>query len=307
MKIAMIQLKNYYYNQQKGKVVATRYIREAARAGAEMVILPESSACGYIPNQSIWKYSEPTEGDTAEWACSLSKELSIYIGMGFTEYREGDYYNAYLLSNPQGKVDGIIRKEDAEAYCFKRQRGQVYIDTEIGRIGLGICVDNHHASYLQRIKDANVDIMLMPHSNPAPFKLGNGISQKDKDMLLQQPYELAKLYSSYLNVFTLYINPVGDFPDFMGGLGVRNYNESFKLLGGTLACDMNGNLITKMNDKEGYVIIEATLGKGEINKPFPRIYNKDWLHQGNTIYRKIVLPYLIRKGTKNYEANRLLK
>mgnify|MGYP001425607882 FL=1 len=93
VKIALIQLNNYYEDQASGYRVATSLITQAAAQGIEIAVLPELSGCGYIPNQTIWQFAEPADGKTAQWACELSAQLGIYIGAGFIETDGKDFYN----------------------------------------------------------------------------------------------------------------------------------------------------------------------------------------------------------------------
>jgi len=300
IKVAMIQMKNYYEDQSLGYRQALSLITEAASQGIELAVLPELSGCGYIPNQSIWQFAEPAEGKTAQWACELSAKLGIYIGAGFIETDGKDFYNSYLLSSPEGKICGIIRKEDAEAYCFNRSRGDTYIDTDIGRIGIGICADNHYAERLYRMKAANIDFMLMPHASPAPYKTSPQIAEKDIALFEKQPYMVASAYSKYLRVPTVYVNAVGSFPEFSGGFGAKSFNESFRLLGGSLITNGDGEIIVKMDSKEGYEIAAITLHSTLEKSVMPDIYHGKWLHPGNGLYRYLIMPWLIRKGIGSY-------
>ncbi|MBA1336212.1 MAG: Nitrilase/cyanide hydratase and apolipoprotein N-acyltransferase [Firmicutes bacterium] len=306
VKIAMIQLKNHYEDQASGYSAASSIITQAAAQGAELAVLPELSGCGYIPNQSIWQFAEPADGKTAQWACELSAKLGIYIGAGFIETDGKDFYNSYLLSSPNGRICGIIRKEDAESYCFKRSKGDIYIDTDIGRIGIGICADNHYVERLNRMKDANIDFMLMPHASPAPYKTSARISERDVVLFEQQPYLVAATYSKYLRVPTVYVNAVGSFPKFMGGFGVKSFNESFRLMGGSLITNAGGEIIARMGSKEGYEICTITFGTTSGAPVMPSVYHGKWLHPGNTLYRYLIMPMLIRKGIRSYNKEHVL-
>ncbi|MEN6314330.1 MAG: carbon-nitrogen hydrolase family protein [Clostridiaceae bacterium] len=305
-RIAMVQLKNYYEDQASGYSMAASMITQAAVQGVELAVLPELSGCGYIPNQAIWQLAEPADGKTAQWACELSTQLGIYIGAGFIETDGKDFYNSYLLSSPNGRICGIIRKEDAESYCFKRSRGDTYIDTDIGRIGIGICADNHYAERLNRMKDANIDFMLMPHASPAPFKTTTQISEKDLALFEQQPYVVAATYSKYLRAPTIYVNAVGSFPKVMGGFGVKSFNENFRLMGGSLITNADGEMIVKMGSNEGYEISTITFGTTFETPVMPSVYHGNWLHPGNTLYRYLVMPMLIRKGIRSYNKEHAL-
>lgn len=306
IKLAMIQLKNHYEDQELGYREAASLITQAASQGIELAILPELSGCGYIPNQSIWQLAEPADGRTAKWACELSAQLGIYIGAGFIETDGKDFYNSYLLSSPHGKICGMIRKEDAEAYCFKRSRGDTYIDTDFGRIGIGICADNHYAERLYRMKDANIDLMLMPHANPSPYKTSHQISEKDFRLFEQQPYMVAAAYSKYLRVPTVYVNAIGSFPKFSGGFGVKSFNEDFRLMGGSLITDPNGEMTVKMSSKAGYEISTINIGRTLEAPVMPSVYHGKWLHPGNALYRYLIMPGLIRKGTRSYNKEHVI-
>ena len=300
IQLAMIQLGNHYADQASGYEEAAALIRQAASQGAEIAVLPELSGCGYIPNQSIWQYAEPKDGKTAQWASGLSAGLGIYIGAGFIEADGGDYYNSYLLSGPRGEICGIIRKEDAESYCFKREKGGTHIDTAIGRIGIGICADNHYIGRLRRMKEADVDLMLMPHANPAPYRTNRQTSQKDLELIAGHPATIAAAYSNYLRAPAVYVNAVGDFPEFSGGFGAKSFKENFRLLGGSLITDAMGNIAEKMGDAVGYRIAAVTPGKIAEPPMEPAVYHGKWLHRGNALYRYFIMPHMIRKGIRSY-------
>ena len=307
IKLAMIQLGNHCENQALGYKEATSLITQAASEGAEMAILPELSACGYIPNQSIWQYSESGNGKTAQWASELSALLGIYIGAGFVETDGKDFYNSYLLSNPKGGICGIIRKEDAESYCFKRCKGNLYIDTDIGRIGFGICADNHYIQRLCRMKDVNIDLMIMPHANPSPYQANKQISKKDLELFEKQPLIITTAYSNYLRVPTVYVNAVGLFPEFTGGLWFKNFNEIFRLQGGSLVTNARGKPLVKMDNVAGYKVCDIPLDKTSEAPVEPAIYHGKWLHQGNALFRYLIMPHLIRKGIRGYNKEHLKK
>ncbi len=303
IRITMLQLNNYFSDQETGYTKAASMIMEASKEGIDLAVLPELSGCGYIPNQSIWKFAEPIDGKTARWACDLSAQLGIYIGAGFIETDGRDFYNSYLLSSPEGNICGVIRKEDAESYCFKRSGGNIYLDTGIGRIGIGICADNHYMDRLKRMKDVNIDFMLMPHASPAPFRTNARISGKDIELFEKQPEMIASVYSKYLRRPTVFVNSVGSFPEFAGGYFVKDFNENFRLMGGSLVTGSDGVPKTRMGSAESYAVVEVSLEPSDDRPVEPIVYHKRWLHPGNAVFRGIVMPLVTRKGIRNYEKN----
>ncbi|MCL2300987.1 MAG: carbon-nitrogen hydrolase family protein [Firmicutes bacterium] len=300
IQLAMIQLENNFKDQAAGYAQAEALISQAAAQGAEFAVLPELSGCGYIPNQTVWQYAEPRDGKTAQWASELSARLGIYIGAGFVEKDGADYYNSYLLSGPQGEICGMVRKEDAESYCFKRDRGGTHIDTALGRIGIGICADNHYIDRLRRMKEADIDLMLMPHANPTPYRTNRRITQDDLELLAGHPATIATAYSNYLRVPAVYVNAVGGFPEFSGGLGAKSFNEDCRLLGGSLVADATGNVVEKMGGAVSFRVVTVTLGKTAAPPVEPAVYHGKWLHQGNALFRYFILPHMTRKGVRSY-------
>ena len=92
--------------------VAERLVREAARAGAELVVLPEKWPVLGTPEQTA-AGAEPLDGPTAVWATALARELGIDLVAGsFSERVDGDSRgrNTSLHLGPDGSRRGVYRK-----------------------------------------------------------------------------------------------------------------------------------------------------------------------------------------------------
>lgn len=166
--VAAVQLKNRPGNKKESLAAAQRYLSLAREEGAQLAVLPELSCCGYIPNQDIWQFAEGREGPCVRWAADLAGKLAMHIGAGFLEFDGADYYNSYFIANPLGGIDGIVRKTNAESYCFRSFSGENIISTALGRIGVGICADNHSLNFLKKMHAASPEVMLLPHGWPMP-------------------------------------------------------------------------------------------------------------------------------------------
>lgn len=177
--VAAVQLKNRPGNKEESYAAAEYYCARAAQEGAQLVVLPELSCCGYIPNQDIWKYAEGRDGPSVRWAADLARKLGIFFGAGFAEFDGTDYYNSYAIANPQGGIEGIIRKSRPETYCFRPHDGANTLAAAWGHLGVGICADNHFLSFLKKVKEEGPDVMLMPHAWPMPHRVGGAVSQAD--------------------------------------------------------------------------------------------------------------------------------
>ena len=65
----------------------------------DLVLLPELAICSYMPNKKIWKYADNCSKDTSVWAMDLAEKFNTFIGVGYIDYEEGDYYNRYLIAD----------------------------------------------------------------------------------------------------------------------------------------------------------------------------------------------------------------
>lgn len=299
IKIAVIQIKNYIGERSKSFAASEQLIRQAVAEGAKLVALPELSTCGYIPNETIWEYGEPKNGVTAAWACLLAKQLGIYIGVGFLECDGKDFYNSYMLIAPNGNKEGIIRKMAPESYCFKRGDNGVYIDTEIGRIGIGICADNHLLTFFNRVKAANIDLMLMPHAWAIPFKADKHIRNEDIQIAKKNVQELAEIYSRYLGVPVAFVNPVGEVPPMPGILGSLMTSENYRLQGGSQIAHADGKRNQLHSVEESFLVAEVKMGSARILDKVPLIYD-GWLHPGSKFVRKLIIPIDTWRGKRFY-------
>ena len=72
----------------------------------DMVVLPELALCSYMACQEIWKYADNSGRDTTEWAVDMARKYHTYIGVGYLDKQDGDYYNRYMIANPEG-VSGL--------------------------------------------------------------------------------------------------------------------------------------------------------------------------------------------------------
>jgi omega-amidase len=131
-------------------------VEKAAKGGAKIVMLPEMFNCPYTTS-AFPKYAEQAPG--GESSCSLSsmaKANGVYlIGGSIPESDGGKIYNTCLAFGPDGAVIGKHRKthlfdidlSSTGGIKFKESEtltggdAPTMVETEYGRIGIGICYD----------------------------------------------------------------------------------------------------------------------------------------------------------------------
>lgn len=162
---------------------ASALIRQAAEAGAELVLLPELTPSGYVLTECIWDGAELFHGPTTTWLAGLAVELGLYLGTTFLEADGEDFFNTFVLVNPRGEIAGRVRKNPPasfEAWFYRAGSDPHWFDTPIGRIGVGICFENALYERYLELHNADVDLLLRPFSG-ASFQARFPIRQRDVD------------------------------------------------------------------------------------------------------------------------------
>jgi N-carbamoylputrescine amidase len=225
---------------------------EASRNGAELVLFPEFMPQGYRLTNELWNSAEPFVGPTTNWLCSTAVNLNMYVGTSFLEAKSGHFLNTFAMADPSGKIAGVVRKKYPsmwEAYFFKGFSGDHTFETDFGRVGVGICFDNHTYNVASKISKSNPDLVLMPHSYCTPTIPNKLTSCDDIDRLNNLPVKVAHLYNGFLGVPVLMCNKSGSWdspvPNKMFGAP-----KDFKFSGKSTIIDADGTTINELDDKE---------------------------------------------------------
>jgi deaminated glutathione amidase len=111
LKVAAVQL-NSTDDLDANLAAADRLTRAAARAGAELIVLPEKwTAIG--PDDELRAAAEPLDGRAVTWARELAAELAVDLVAGsFLERIPGErkLANTSVHVGPDGAVRGVYRK-----------------------------------------------------------------------------------------------------------------------------------------------------------------------------------------------------
>src|SRR3954467_4549206 len=78
---------------ERNLATADRLTREAAKAGAELIVLPEKWPALGTPEQTI-AAAEPFDGPIQQWATGIAKELSIDLVAGSFSESTGEQRGA---------------------------------------------------------------------------------------------------------------------------------------------------------------------------------------------------------------------
>ncbi|HLT29394.1 MAG TPA: carbon-nitrogen hydrolase family protein [Myxococcaceae bacterium] len=164
--------------------VATNLVRDAARAGATLVGLPETfNWMG--PEAEREAALEPLEGMTGSRMASLARELKIHLLAGSileSGAPGGRAYNTSVLYGPGGERLAVYRKlhlfdvEIGDGATYRESRNVApgdalaLADTAAGKLGLSICYDLRFPELYRALSAQGAELLAVP----AAFTLMTG-------------------------------------------------------------------------------------------------------------------------------------
>ena len=162
---------------------AKAMVREAAKKGAQAILLPEFFETPYFcQDQSAEHFAlaQPFEGNTliAEFA-ELARELGVVLPLSFFERAGNAHFNALAMIDADGRVLGRYRKShipDGPGYQEKfyftpGDTGFQVWKTRYGRLGAAICWDQWFPEAARTMALAGAEVLFYPTaigSEPPP-------------------------------------------------------------------------------------------------------------------------------------------
>src|SRR6266704_372669 len=212
---------------------AVARVREAARAGAEVVCLPELYRSPYFcqnEDSALFDLAEPVPGPSTEAFGRAAKETGVAVVVPIFERRAaGLYHNSAVILDADGTVAGLYRKmhipDDPlfyeKFYFTPGDLGFQAFDTRAGRIGTLICWDQWYPE-------------------GARLTALRGAAQRSAWQTIQRAHAIAN------GVFVAVVNRVGHEVPPGGGPGLEFWGSSF------------------LADPFGVMVAEATTDREEI-------------------------------------------
>ena len=211
-------------------------IRDAARRGAQLVLLQELHASVYFcqhEDTELFDLAEPIPGPSSERLAALAKELGLVIvGSLFERRAPGLYHNTAVVLDSDGRLAGKYRKmhiPDDPGYYEKfyftpGDLGFEPIDTSVGRLGVLVCWDQWYPEGARLMALAGADLLLYPTAigwNPADSPEEQA-RQRDAWITIQRSHAVAN------GLPVAIANRIGYEPDPCGQTqGSRFWGSSF--------------------------------------------------------------------------------
>ncbi len=151
---------------------ATRWIGEAAAAGADVVVLPEMWACGYDAATLVRDAeaaAEPIPGSRSAVIAGLAARHGLWVFAGSVPERAGGrVYNTAMVFNRSGEL--IARHRKAHLYqptgenaiFAAGDRLTSFADGELGRVAVVVCFDGDFPDVGRALAVRGVELVIMP-------------------------------------------------------------------------------------------------------------------------------------------------
>jgi len=274
IRIAAVQTESENGRVEANLERATRLVDQAAEQGAGLIVLPEFMPTGYVYTTAIWEGAEPKQGPTVVWLRENAKRLGVWMGTSFLEAEGEHFFNTFVLTGPDGQEAGRVRKQTSalfEAFFVKGDPGSHVIETDFGKVGVGICYENQLAYIPSMMCEHAADLLLMPHSAPTPSTSAL-VSRKNADDFNRGLKELAPHYARVLGIPAVMVNKSGPWQTPVPGLPFLKQDSAFPGL--STICDSDGTVKAQMGNEEGLIVEDVTLDPSRKTGTMPPCYGR---------------------------------
>ncbi len=173
VKVSAIQMA--MSNDKKSNVdKADKLVRESAKNGAQIILLPELFEALYFckdMDEKYFSWATPLkENKLIEHFAQLAKELKVVILVSYFEKSNKDYFNSLVVVDSDGTIMDNYRKTHIpdgpgyeEKFYFKPgDSGFKVYNTACGKIGVGICWDQWFCETARALTLMGAEIIFYP-------------------------------------------------------------------------------------------------------------------------------------------------
>ena len=216
-----------------------RLAAEAARAGARIVVLPETAFTPYCLKERFVDYAEPVPGPTTKAIGKLARDLGVFICYGLAERRGDAIFNTSVLTGPDGAVVAAHRK--AHLYVADIEAGFGWgdrlttVDTPLARVGMLVCADSHRIECARVFDLEGVEITTLPSV---------GVARRDAvDECIEHWRLMMRANAWFGRFYLLRADKVGEEGELIE-------------IGHSMIIDPKGDVLVEGDMKEGFFVAE---------------------------------------------------
>ena len=181
-KVAAVEFNPQLFEFRKNIPPICAIIEEAAKHGAKIIVLPETSTSGYIykDRKQFDPYLDSVPGKTTAAIEKLTKKYDCYVTVGIAEIDRttGLAYNTAALIGPDGYI-GKYRKvglnPDDQLWFTIGNLGYPVFETRYGKLAMEICYDDTYweVARTAAVKGAQIICFMSSSDRALPGKPGS--------------------------------------------------------------------------------------------------------------------------------------
>ena len=140
-------------------------------SGLDVFVTPECFLDGYAVTEADWtarKFRSVAqavgESPYVRSVLNLARRAKTHIVFGFTEMKDGCFYNAALLAGRNGEILGTYYKTHLQNHDrrFAPGRDLPVFELDFGTVGLAICADRRWPESIRVLRLKGAEVCLMP-------------------------------------------------------------------------------------------------------------------------------------------------
>lgn len=172
LKIAAVQMEPKILEKDRNLTRCLDLIQVTAREGAQLIVFPECALTGYVFTslEEALPLCESIPGASTGKIISVCRELNVYVVLGLLEREAGKCYNAAVLLGPRGMLAKYRKIHlpylGVDRFVNHGDLPPTVCQTEIGRIGMGICYDINFPEHARVMALQGADIIVLPTNWP---------------------------------------------------------------------------------------------------------------------------------------------
>jgi N-carbamoylputrescine amidase len=302
LRVSAVQMVSENGARQANLERAGHLVQRAADAGAQLVALPELFSGGYWLNEQAWDTAEPQDGPTEAWLRATAQRHGIHLGGSYLQAQEDDFINMFSLATPDGQIAGRVPKEKAasvEAYLFRGVASSHMIDTQIGRIGVGICYDSAFRFLPEAMLAGDADLLVMSFSAPTPQQTWY-YRRKNVEAFLASFRHGARNYARMLGIPAVQVNKSGRWKSTLPAFFPAHDS---KYDGQSEIADSNGAIVAELADEEAMIVGDVTLDPARKTRALGKEHTQygQWIKPVPLEFK--LFPFIEAMGARSYRAN----
>ena len=279
-----------------------RLTGEAARAGAEWIVLPEFFPTGAALRADNDRWALPVDGAAALLLERLAREHGAWVGGSFlARDPDGHVRNAFLLADPAG---GIVGRHDKDLPTMWENALYIggsdpgLIEAGADRVGVALCWELMRTQTVARLR-GRADLVLVGSGWwSIPLLPPRRLSARLEAANRRRAEEAAPLFAPFVGAPVVHAAHSGTFNSFWPGLPAV-YHGHYE--GGASISDHRGRVLAFRGRDEGPGIAVADVVPGRtVGIAPPRRF---WLHRRGAV-AALAWGYQNPLGRRRYRRTR---